>query len=67
MVVYGDEHEEFFNEGLTDYRWLVEEVKFVSDTAEIITSFSNIEKDPMVAENLFSISVPKGVEVIPLN
>ncbi len=26
MVVYGDEHEEFFNEGLTDYRWLVEEV-----------------------------------------
>jgi len=28
MVVYGDEHEEIFNEGLTDYRWLVEEVTY---------------------------------------
>jgi outer membrane lipoprotein-sorting protein len=57
----------FFELLVSPQSWLVEEVKFVSDTAEIITSFSNIEKDPMVAENLFSISVPKGVEVIPLN
>lgn len=28
MGVYGDEHEEIFNEGLTDYRWLVEEVTY---------------------------------------
>lgn len=28
MVVYGDEHEEISNEGLTDYRWLVEEVTY---------------------------------------
>lgn len=28
MVVYGDEKEEVFNEGLTDCRWLVEEVTY---------------------------------------
>jgi len=26
--LYSDEHEEIFNEGLTDYRWLVEEVTY---------------------------------------
>jgi outer membrane lipoprotein-sorting protein len=53
--------------GVSDKTWLVEEVRFISDTADVRTLFSRIEQDPAVADNLFSIAVPKGVEVIPLN
>lgn len=47
--------------------WIIQEVKFLSETAEVKTLFSRLEINPATTSDLFSIKVPKGVEVIPLN
>lgn len=53
--------------GVSSDSWLVEEVRFISDSAEVRTQFTRMEENPPADATLFSMDAPKGVEVIPLN
>lgn len=60
MVVYGDEHEEIFNEGLTDYRWLVEEVTYkigYSGETVFVPYLTHINNKIV---SVFSVNTPKA-------
>lgn len=60
MVVYGDEHEEIFNEGLTDYRWLVEEVTYkigYSGRQCLLPYLTHINNKIV---SVFSVNTPKA-------
>lgn len=59
MVVYGDEHEEIFNEGLTDYRWLVEEVTYkIGYSGETVLPYLTHINNKIVS--VFSVNTPKS-------
>ncbi len=53
--------------GVSSTSWLVEEIRFVTESADVKTFFSKIEVNPADERGDFKLEIPKGVEVIPLN
>jgi len=47
--------------------WLIEAIKYISDSAVVVTKLSMIEINPPHPDGFFKLKAPRGVEIISLN